>query len=123
MRKLFTLLAAMLLMCGSALAQDIKIQSVTLAQNEVVGGRSLAGEIVLAHPAPAEGVEVELWVDNSARVPTRVFVPAGSRSARFWVDTTEVEVDQAINVAALTPHSSAHTGLKVVPGSHLGLTR
>ncbi len=122
-KKLITLLAATFLMCGTSFAQDVKIQSVTLTQSQVVGGQTLEGEVVLAQPAPAEGFEVELWVDDSARVPTRVVVPAGARSVPFSVKTTAVNADQSLNVAALSPHSSAHTGLKVLPGSHIGLTR
>lgn len=123
MKKLMNLLAAALLLSGVALAQDTKIESVTLNQTQVVGGQTLDGTVWLAEPAPAEGFEVELWVDDSADVPTRVFVPAGERSAKFSVNTSKVASNQNINVAALSPESSAHTGLTVLPGSHIGLER
>lgn len=123
MKHLINIFAAALLLSSVAFAQDVKIESVTLNQNQVVGGQTLEGTVWLAQAAPAEGFEVELWVDDSAKVPTRVFIPAGAKSADFSVNTSQVSAGQEINVAALSPTSSAHTGLKVLPGSHLVLER
>ena len=123
MKHLMNLLAAALLLTGTAMAQDIQIKNVTLSQDQVVGGQTVEGKVWLDQPAPAQGFEVELWVDDTADVPTRVVIPAGQTQVKFSVSTSKVTHNQSINVAALSPESSAHRGLEVTPDLRVGQNR
>lgn len=115
MKNLKNILLATLILAGAALADSPLIQSVSLEHDQLKGGETTQAVVRLAEPAPSGGFQVELWTDDSAQAPNLVTVPAGSTQARFTVTTSAVDTHQQINVAALSPHSSAHTSLTVSP--------
>lgn len=115
MKKLVHTLIAALILSATALADSPHIERVTVDQNQVRAGQSAQATVVLAEPAPVGGFQVELWTDDGATVPNTVVVPAGATQAQFRVDTGKVDANHQINVAALSPQSSAHTGLTILP--------
>jgi hypothetical protein len=121
MKNLINILLATLILSATALADAPRIESVTVNQGQVMGGQTAQATVWLAEPAPAGGFEVELWTDDTAKVPTRVVVPAGATHAEFSISTSKVDNNRQINVAALSPQSSAHTGLLLLPNQQVVL--
>ena len=105
MKNLVKTLIATLILSATVLADSPQIEKAT---------------VVLAEPAPSGGFQVELWTDDGATVPNTVVVPAGATQAQFLVNTRSVDTDHQINVAALSPQSSAHTGLTILPNRQAG---
>ena len=89
----------------------------------VQAGQTAQATVWLDEAAPAGGFEVELWTDDTASVPTRVVIPAGATHAEFSVSTSKVKDNKQINVAALSPQSSAHTGLMILPNHQVVLNK
>jgi hypothetical protein len=120
-KTLISILLATLILSTTALADTTHIRSVTVNQDKVQGGQTARATVWLAQPAPAGGFEVELWTDDAAKVPTKVIVPAGATHVEFSVSTSKVKSNQHINVAALSPQSSAHTGMVLLPNHQVVL--
>ena len=121
MKKLINILHATLILSATALADAPRIERVSVNQDQVRAGQTTQATVFLAEPAPAGGFQVELWTDDGASVPTTVTVPAGATQAHFQVDTSKVGDNHQINVAALSPQSSAHTGLTIIPNRQVTL--
>jgi hypothetical protein len=120
MKNLVHIFIATLILSATALAESPQIERVTVDQALVRAGQTAQATVVLAEPAPSGGFQVELWTDDGATVPNTVVVPAGATQVRFQVNTQNVDADHQINVAALSPQSSAHTGLTILPNRQAG---
>ena len=121
MKNLAQLLLATLLFTSTALADSPQIHSVTVQQSSIKGGQAAQATVWLAEPAPPGGFVVELWTDDRADIPNRVTIPAGATHAKFAVKTPSVHSGEEIKIAALSPQSSAHTGLVVLPNHQVVL--
>jgi hypothetical protein len=76
--------------------------SLTLNPSSVIGGvQASTGTVTLSAPAPAGGVQVSLSSSSGvANVPVSVFVPAGSSSASFTVNTSIVLISTSATISA-----------------------
>ena len=120
MKNLVHIFIATLILSATALAESPQIERVTVDQALVRAGQTAQATVVLAEPAPSGGFQVELWTDDGATVPNTVVVPAGATQVQFPVNTMNVDANHQINVAALSPQSSAHTGLTILPNRQAG---
>ena len=120
MKNLVKTLIATLILSATVLADSPQIEKVTVDQSRVRAGQPAQATVVLAEPAPSGGFQVELWTDDGATVPNTVVVPAGATQVQFPVNTMNVDANHQINVAALSPQSSAHTGLTILPNRQAG---
>jgi hypothetical protein len=78
------------------------LTSLTLNPTSVVGGfQTSTGTVTLSAPAPAGGVQVTLSSSNgAASVPASVFIPAGTSSATFTVNTSMVLISTSATISA-----------------------
>jgi len=72
--------------------QPATLTSLTLSPATVPGGVTVGGKVALSGPAPVAGIVVMLTSSQSAqaKVPSKLLIPAGARSATFNVATTSV---------------------------------
>jgi len=90
--------------------------TLTLNPSTVVGGNSTTGTVTLTGPAPTGGAVVSLGAGiTSVTVPPTVTVPAGSTSAAFTINTSEVGSQTAINISAECNCGFAFAGLTINP--------
>lgn len=96
--------------------------TLTLNPSTVVGGNSSQGTVTLSGPAPAGGAVVSLGAElTSVTVPPTVTIPAGSSSATFPINTSEVGSQTAISISAGYNCGFAFAGLTINPnGSTTG---
>lgn len=87
------------------------IQSLVLNPTSVRGGVSSTGTITLSSPAPTGGLVVTLTSSRPEFVshPVTVTIPAGSSSATFTVNTTQVTLTVGVQFTATTPAGSTGT--------------
>lgn len=84
-----------------------RLISITFTPNNVVGGNTSLGRVILERPAPAGGVIVTLTKDSGTgapfcSVPTTVTIPAGARNVAFNVTTTLPSRTVACTITAST---------------------
>lgn len=115
MKTTRNILMSLFLATSLSLAQPVSVQTVTVENPTVQAGQSVTGTIRLDAPAPAEGLEVELWTDQEATAKSYVTIPAGQRSAKFTIATSRVAQAQVVKVAALQPHKSVVSSFQVLP--------
>lgn len=119
MKNIRNIILSVFLLTAFAVAQPSAIQSVKIDNSRVKAGQALTGVVTLTQPAPAEGIQVELWTDREASAPNHVFIPAGQTKAQFKVTTSHVENAKQLHVAALLPQSSVVSTFTVSPESVL----
>lgn len=78
-----------------------KLTSISLNPTTVRGGKTSTGTVTLSSIAPTGGVTVTLSSNsNSAKVPSKVFVPAGKSSQTFIVSTIGVSAQKMATITA-----------------------
>jgi hypothetical protein len=82
--------------------QPAALMSVTLNPSNILGGSTAVGKVTLTGPAPAAGLVVTLTSSPSlqAKVPSKLIIPSGARSATFNVTTTSVSRKTVVTIAA-----------------------
>jgi hypothetical protein len=82
--------------------QPAALMSVTLNPSNILGGSTAVGKVTLTGPAPAAGLVVTLTSSQSlqAKVPSKLIIPSGARSATFDVTTTSVSRKTVVTIAA-----------------------
>jgi hypothetical protein len=82
--------------------QPAALTSLTLDPSTVSGGSTAVGKVTLTGPAPAAGVVITLTSSQSlqAKVPSKLIIPSGARSATFNVTTTSVSRKTVVTIAA-----------------------
>ena len=77
---------------GTANSANSLVKSVTFTVGWIEGGDSAMGQVSLAKPAPKEGVELQLAVNNKtlAEVPPSITIGAGMERGWFPVKTSRV---------------------------------
>jgi hypothetical protein len=82
--------------------QPAALMSVTLNPSNILGGSTAVGKVTLTGPAPAVGLVVTLTSSQSlqAKVPSKLIIPSGARSATFNVTTTSVSRKTVVTIAA-----------------------
>ena len=82
--------------------QPAALMSVTLNPSNILGGSTAVGKVTLTGPAPAAGLVVTLTSSQSlqAKVPSKLIIPSGARSATFNVTTTSVSRKTVVTIAA-----------------------
>jgi len=90
---------------------------VTLNPNQVHGGASSTGTVILSGKAPAGGLVVTLSSANTsvAQVPATVTVPAGQSSATFTVTTSAVAATTNVVIKATANGVDRGATLRVIP--------
>jgi hypothetical protein len=80
----------------------LSLASLSLAPSTVRSGASSQGTVTLSGPAPAGGVQVNLFSSNTsvATLPSSVVVPAGASAATFIVQTGRVRTSANVTVSA-----------------------
>jgi uncharacterized protein (TIGR03437 family) len=82
-------------------ASDLRLVGVSLAQNSVTAGQSVAGTVTLNAPARQGGFAVSLSSsDPSVQAPATVVVPQGSVSAAFTVQVASSSSGGSITITA-----------------------
>jgi hypothetical protein len=117
--KTFSNIILSLLLLTAFAAADPAVKAISIDANSVQAGQSVTAIITLTEPAPAAGLQVELWTDLAASTPSYVFVPAGKTSATFAVSTSHVDQTTEINVAALQPETSVVSSFQLSPAPAL----
>ena len=113
MKNVLKVLIATLILSTAGLAEETRIRSLVVEQNQVVSGQVTQATVNLEAPAPDGGFEVELWSGDSTSVPTRVIVPAGYSSVTFPIKARPVKGRVETQLAAMSPDSSAQAKLSV----------
>ncbi len=92
------------------------LATLALAPRQVVGGRTVSGNVSLAAPAPAGGVVVSLASSNRsvATVAASVTIAAGARSASFVVNTAAASSTRFVTISASTPARTLSATLTVL---------
>ncbi len=116
MKTVRNLLLALLFTTALASANPAQVQSVTLDRTSIQAGQSATATVHLDAPAPAGGLQIEVWADDSATVPNYVTVPAGQTEVAFTVRTSAESGNTSIRVAALQPQTSASSSLNLYAG-------
>jgi hypothetical protein len=72
---------------GEAASPSADVAQITSTKGAFEAGQTVAGDVVLAQPAPASGVSVTLTATDPTviAVPSVVFVPSGQTSAAFQI--------------------------------------
>jgi hypothetical protein len=78
------------------------VSSLTLDRGSVTTGGRVTATIALTGPAPAGGVAVDLSADRPTlvRIPARVVVPEGAKTASFTVQTLAITDPTAVQIMA-----------------------
>lgn len=113
MKTVRNLLMALLFTTALAAANPAQVQSVTLDKTNIQAGQTATATVHLDNPAPAGGLKVELWADDTAKVPSYVVIPAGQTAVSFQVRTSARSGDASVRVAALQPQASASSSLNL----------
>lgn len=101
----------------------VKLQSLSLYYSSVTGGSNVQGTVTLTGPAPPGGSRVTLQSDNpAAAVGSGVVVPAGQRSAYFFVYTSAVSVRTVATITGTYNGLSKSAQLTIVPSALLQLS-
>lgn len=92
-----------------------QIGSITISPNPVKSGGSATGTVVLASPAPAAGVLINLSSNSgNVTVPPSIVIPGGETTGTFPVTTTPVAAPETVTVTA-TSANSVSTNLGLTP--------
>jgi len=95
-----------------------RIDQVQMSQQSVVGGTQATGSIILAAPAPEEGLSLTLRSsDPAVIVPSEMAIRGGARSADFTVSTTPVDRPTTATISVVLDAERHDTTLTVVPPS------
>jgi len=79
----------------------IDVERFTLLPQQTLGGLTVQGTVRLATPAGDEGAVVEITSSSAlASPPASVLVPAGARTVRFDIPTSEVSSDASVVITA-----------------------
>ena len=113
MKTVRNLLMAILFTTALASANPAQVQSVTLDKTSIQAGQTATATVHLNTAAPAGGLKVEVWADDSATVPSYVIVPAGQTAVSFQVRTSADSGNATVRVAALQPQASASSNLNL----------
>jgi LmbE family N-acetylglucosaminyl deacetylase len=91
--------------------------SLTLAPPTAVGGNTVQGTVNLSTAAPAEGVVVDLGVNDPslAAMPSVVTVAGGEKAAAFRILTTPVQSTQTLNLTVREGGGAANAVLTLEP--------
>jgi beta-glucanase (GH16 family) len=95
-----TLIQAQLQAPRRSRASD-SLSSISFSASSVVGGNPLIGTVHLTTPAPSEGAVVTLALDDSGDscvIPVSVFVPPGSTSASFGIQTNATSANVTVTI-------------------------
>lgn len=96
----------------------VALKSVTLDRTTAVGGFTRTGRVNLTGPAPAGGVDVLVWSDNSAAtVPVSVTIPVGQSSATFEITTQPVAENTIVTLSATAGDNTRFAQLDLIPPS------
>jgi hypothetical protein len=87
--------------------EPVRLSSLTLTQNPVVGGEALQGRLFLNNPAPAGGMVVQLSSDNPqvVSVPESIQIEATQTEASFDIGTAEVNQAVIVTITAIAAGS------------------
>jgi RHS repeat-associated protein len=98
--------------CSSA-----ALSSLTLSTNSIIGGSNLSGTITLAAAAMTGGQVIKLaCVNSSVIVPPTIFVPQGSTTVNFTINTLAVgSTNSASIVAAYHSQTPLNASLTILP--------
>ncbi len=93
------------------------IQSLTLTDNEIVGGGLVKGRVTLSGKAPFGGLKVSLSssLAATASVPAEVTVPQDGTFVEFNVTTKSVTVRRVVTITAADGKINRTTTLAVIP--------
>src|SRR5262249_4386570 len=115
-------------------ALDVKPLTFILnAPDEIPGGSSGSGSVILSGPAPAGGLAVKMTSSNPALLPVPDTIPiqAGQSQTSFILNAGAVTTDTDVTISAkigttthsviVTVHASTLTGLTIMPNYVLNL--
>jgi beta-glucanase (GH16 family) len=77
------------------------LSSITFSASSVVGGNLLIGTVHLTAPAPSEGAEVTLILNDASDpcvIPVSVIVPTGATSADFAIETKAISSNVTVTI-------------------------
>lgn len=95
---------------------DVGVESLTLEETELNGGRSTTATVTLLAPAGADGAYVELSSDDAhVTLPQSIVIAAGTRTGTATAATTHVETPTDINLTATYGGTGTTTVLRVLP--------
>lgn len=98
----------------------------TVQPASLVGGNPVQGRIVLAQPAVAGGVDVQLATNDAVHVllpnPPTINVPAGVQTLTFPINTGGVTVNTAVNTTATLLGVSITANFNLLPAQLSSLT-
>lgn len=78
-----------------------RLVSLSLSKASVRGGGIVIGKVTLSGSAPFGGTTIMLQSDSaSASLPASVVIPAGTKSAKFTIQTYKVESETTVNLSA-----------------------
>jgi fibronectin type 3 domain-containing protein len=110
---------------GRLVRLDPRLSSLSANPIRTVGGNTITGTVVLEAPAPAGGVTIDLFSDetNAATVPATVIVPEGETQATFDITTSVVSQPAFASIYAMdaTYGVSIQRPVFVVPNGHSGI--
>ena len=102
---------------------SVPVAGLRVNPTSVLGGNLAIGTVTLSSAAPPGGAYVTLSSNNgAATVPSSVFVPAGTTSADFVVNTTLVSADTPVTLSATAGTNTSTATLTVLAPSVVSLT-
>lgn len=113
MKTVRNLFLAVLFTTALAAANPAEVNNITLERTNVRAGQTVTATVHLKSPAPAGGMQVELWSDEIVSVPSYVTVPAGQTSVSFHIKTSSDTGNASAHVAAIQPQASASSSLQL----------
>lgn len=103
---------------GDGIGDAAQLASLSLSEQSVPGGDRLTATVSLMRPAPAGGLNVELWTSDLtlADVPLNVRIPEGKTAVAFPIITAPArEANQRVSIHAFTWGDPLSTELIVGP--------
>jgi hypothetical protein len=99
----------------ATIGNDVGVQSLTFAPNEVTGGRTSIGTVTLKAPAGADGARVVLSSNNATvTVPATLTVAAGQVTSTFTASTQPVAAPFTATIGATYGGIGTSAALSIV---------
>lgn len=114
---------------GDFLADRLNVHpwmnDMTLDTDEIPGGNSLSGTVLLTSPAPTGGLQAVLTTDSPSKIsfPSSVItIPEGQQSAQFTVNTEGVNSSTNTTITATVQGVGVSRTLKLLPPTVRSIT-